>query len=153
MLLALEVPGINYSELSKMVSLTQMHRCPHKHVHCSCIVLQHTLEVAGDFGCKKEKLFDLLFSWMECVCRNCSLTTLSGVCFLHVHITMMSDQEQFNIPIFLTNELYREFAIERRLCIKAGSSAGNYVVSRAKCAAAQHLSVLVSTCSLPPGAP
>lgn len=33
--------------------------------------------------------------------------TLSGVCFLPLCITMMSDQEQFNIPIYLTNELYR----------------------------------------------
>lgn len=38
MLLALEVPGVIYSELSKMVSVTQEHRCPHKHAHCKFLL-------------------------------------------------------------------------------------------------------------------
>lgn len=145
MLLALEVPGVIYSELSKMVSVKQMHRCPHKYVPCTFLLHSSAAETEDYRRLWVEKQlwrkqdFYLLFSQVEWVCRCHSLLTLilEYLSFLTIHITMLFDQEHFNIPVFLRNELCRQFAIKRRLCSKPGTSAGNYAVSRVKCAVVQ----------------
>lgn len=155
MLLALEVPGVIYSELSKMVSVTEMHRSPHEHVHCTFLLHSSAAQteyysklwVEKQFWMKQEKLLYLLLSQVEWFCRCHSLLTLilEYLCFLTICLTMMTDKKQFDIPIFFSNELCRQFTIKRRLCCKAGSSAGNYAVSRAKRAAAQ-MAFLAAKC-------
>lgn len=77
-----------------------------------------------------------------------------SVCFLPVHITMMSDQEQFNIPIFLNNELYRySLPLREVFALKLVAQLETMLSPEPSVLLLKHLSVLVSTCSLPPGAP
>lgn len=164
MLLALEVPGVIYSELSKMVSVTQMHRCPHKHVHCAFLLPSSPAQTEGysrlwvekQLWRKQEKLLYLLLSQVEWVCKCHSLPTLilEYFCLLAICITMMPDQEQFNIPIFLSNELSIDSLPSREgYAVKLVAQLETMLSPEPSVLLLRQLSMLVSTCSLPPGAP
>lgn len=87
MLLALEVPGVIYSELSKMVSVKQMHRCPTRYAHCVFLLYISAAQTEGyrrlwvekRLWREKEKFSYPLFSKVEQVSRCHSFPTLIPV--------------------------------------------------------------------------
>lgn len=162
MLLALEVSGVIYSKLSKMVSVTQMHRCQSVFIAHSCyIFLQHRLKVTVVFEWKRSCGGNRINSPTYYSPRwNGSADAIPfRYSFQRISISSLSTSEWCLTRIsstsqyFLATNSIGSLPSREGSAIKLVAQLETMLSLEPSVLPFRQLSGLVSTCSLPPGAP